>query len=420
MNTSYLIKYISYHLHTIVKTWKHPALKSGKPEIFCGRNDLDDHYFRPEDFSLFLESLENEGSFRALPVLFTAAAKLYYAFVPSSELDFLIGPVRFSSPVHTNRNIENIILGKEDLEAVAVCEFSDFASQVLLVYNLMHTSFLELDDLVRVSCMDGSMDSSIMEDCSALMFDRREQAQPHNPYDQELREFTSIEQGDLPMLRKSLQEDYTGKIGTLAKDEVRHMRNRGIVVITLASRAAIRGGLLPEIAFSLSDIFIQRLEEESDTAVLLNMMHQFEFQYAEMVAELNARKAGRPKKDQDSRIEKCKDYIFRHLHEKISVQNMADELFVNANYLSELFHQTEGITLSDFIQKEKVNLTKNLLTYSPYTYSEIAAYLGFSSQSHLGKTFKKLTGLTLKQYRDRYGVREFCSFCSIYGVRHNK
>lgn len=141
--------------------------------------------------------------------------------------------------------------------------------------------------------------------------------------------------------------------------------------------------------------------------MLLNMMHQFEFQYAEMVADLNAQKAGRPKKNQNPRIEKCKDYIFQHLHEKISVQNMADELFLNANYLSELFHQHEGITITDFILKEKVNLTKNLLSYSPYTYSEIAAYLGFSSQSHLGKIFKKHTGLTLKQYRDRFGVREF-------------
>ena len=311
------------------------------------------------------------------------------------------------SSIHMNRNVENIHFGKEDLAAVPVCEFSMFTSQVLLAYNLLHTSFLELDDLVKVSCMDNSMDSAIMEDYSALLFDRREQSQPHNPYDQELREFTSIELGDIQMLRKSLQEDYTGKIGTLAKDEVRHMRNRGIVVITLASRAAIRGGLLPEVSFSLSDIFIQKLEEESDPAVLLNMMHQFEFQYTEMVAELNAQKVGRPRKDQNARIEQCKDYIFQHLHEKISVQNMADELYLNANYLSELFHQHEGITITDFILKEKVNLTKNLLTYSPYTYSEIAAYLGFSSQSHLGKVFKKLTGLTLRQYRDRYGVREF-------------
>lgn len=287
------------------------------------------------------------------------------------------------------------------------CEFSDFTSHVLLVYNLLHTSFLSLDDLVTANCMDGSMEDTIMEDFASLVFDRREQEQPHNPYDQELREFSSIEHGDMEMLRRSLQEDYTGKIGTLAKDEVRHMRNRGIVVITLASRAAIRGGVLPEVSFSMSDVFIQKLEEESDTAVLLNMMHQFEFKYAEMVADLNSQKAGRPRKDQNPRVDQCKDYIFKHLHEKIRIQDIADELYLNANYLSEIFRQHEGITITDFILQEKVGLTKNLLSYSPYSYSEIAAYLGFSSQSHLGKVFKKHTGMTLKQYRDRFGVREF-------------
>ena len=129
------------------------------------------------------------------------------------------------------------------------------------------------------------------------------------------------------MLRQSLREDYTGKIGTLAKDEVRHMRNRGIVVVTLASRAAIRGGLLPEIAFSMSDVFIQKLEQETDLSLLLNMMHQFEFKYAEMVAEINARKAGRPKKDQNPRVEQCKDYIFQHLHEKISIRTLQRNFF---------------------------------------------------------------------------------------------
>ena len=278
---------------------------------------------------------------------------------------------------------------------------------MLLVYNLLHTSFLSRDDLVTANCMDSSMDDAIMEDFSSLVFDRREQEQPHNPYDQELREFSSIEHGDIGMLRRSLQEDYTGKIGTLAKDEVRHMRNRGIVVVTLASRAAIRGGLLPEVSFSMSDVFIQKLEEESDTAVLLNMMHQFEFKYAEMVADLNSQKAGRPRKDQNPRVDQCKDYIFKHLHEKIRIQDIADELYLNANYLSEIFRQHEGLTITDFILREKVGLTKNLLSYSPYSYSEIAAYLGFSSQSHLGKTFKKHTGMTLKQYRDQYGVRQF-------------
>ena len=197
------------------------------------------------------------------------------------------------------------------------------------------------------------MEDTIMENFSALVFDRHEQDLPHNPYDQEFREFSSIEQGNIEMLKKSLQEDYTGKIGTLAKDEVRNMRNRGIVVITLASRAAIRGGLLPEVAFSMSDVFIQKLEEETDTAILLNMMHQFEFKFAEMVADLNSQKAGRPKKDQNPLIDRCKDYIFKHLHEKIRIQNIADELFLNANYLSEIFRRHEGLTITEFILREK-------------------------------------------------------------------
>ena len=122
---------------------------------------------------------------------------------------------------------------------------------------------------------------------------------------------------------------------------------------------------------------------------------------------MNSQKAGRPKKDQNPLIDRCKDYIFKHLHEKIRIQNIADELFLNANYLSEIFRRHEGLTITEFILREKVNLTKNLLAYSPYSYSEIAAYLGFSSQSHLGKVFKKHTGMTLHQYRNQYGVKEF-------------
>ncbi|MBU3840632.1 MAG: AraC family transcriptional regulator [Candidatus Ruminococcus intestinipullorum] len=407
MNTSYLIRYVSYNLHTIVKTWEHPAIENQSPSIFCGRPDLKDDFFDLKYFFSLIKSIKKVENPISIPLLFGISNTLYYAYITSSELDFLIGPVRFSTPIHMNQTIENISLSKEDISTISICEFSGFASQVLLVHNLMHQNCIDLDDLIQFNCIDKSLHSSIMEDYSSLVFDRREESQPHNPYDQELREFTSIELGNVQMLRKSLQEDYIGKIGTLAKDEVRNMRNRGIVVVTLASRAAIRGGLLPEISFSLSDIFIQKLEEESNPEVILNMMHQFEFQYAEMVAELNAQKVGRPKKDQNPRIEQCKDYIFQHLHEKISVHNMAKELYLNSNYLSELFHQHEGIKITDFILREKVNLTKNLLSYSPYTYSQIATYLGFSSQSHLGKVFKKHTGFTLKQYRDIYGVKEF-------------
>ena len=80
---------------------------------------------------------------------------------------------------------------------------------------------------------------------------------------------------------------------------------------------------------------------------------------------------------------------------------------MNPNYISDLFKKEEGISITDYIRNEKIKLAENLLIYSKYQYIEISAYLGFSSQSHLGTQFKEVTGMTLKQYRDCYGVKEF-------------
>lgn len=249
-----------------------------------------------------------------------------------------------------------------------------------------------------------SLDTDVMKNYSDLIFERQELEEPHNPYDQEFRECTSIENGDIEMFKRSISEDYVGKLGTLSKDELRNAKNLSIVLITLASRAAIRGGLLPEISFSMSDVFIQKIEEMTDPAATLNLARQFQMEYIKMVAEVRSQRQTSENAilKKSVWVEQCKDYIFKHLHEKIRIQDISSYLHLNANYLSELFRQCENMTLTDFILNEKVKLTKNLLAYSPYTYIEIAAYLGFSSQSHLGKVFKKYTGMTLRQYREKY------------------
>lgn len=80
---------------------------------------------------------------------------------------------------------------------------------------------------------------------------------------------------------------------------------------------------------------------------------------------------------------------------------------MNANYLSALFRRSEGMTISEYILLEKIKLVKNMLIYSHYSYSQIASYLGFCSQSYLGEKFKKITGITLNQFREQYGKKEF-------------
>lgn len=118
-------------------------------------------------------------------------------------------------------------------------------------------------------------------------------------------------------------------------------------------------------------------------------------------------------------IKETKDYIFSHLHGKITLSEVAENLHVRPNYLSDLFRKYEGVSFTDFVLLEKLVLTKNLLTYSKYSYNDIAFYLGFSSQSHLGNFFKNSTRMTLKQYRNKYSSVDFQSiYNNQRGSRH--
>lgn len=96
------------------------------------------------------------------------------------------------------------------------------------------------------------MRRDIQRKISQINMERRELELPHNPYDQEQREFLSIEQGDREALKKALAEKRTGTMtGKLADDPLRSAKNIGIVILTLASRAAIRGGMNPETSFTI-------------------------------------------------------------------------------------------------------------------------------------------------------------------------
>jgi AraC-like DNA-binding protein len=285
-----------------------------------------------------------------------------------------------------------------------VPEYSVYVKNILLIHNLYNSHFITEEMLWNANLPNE--DHSIQRDFQRTIFQDAEEGKKHNPYEQELREQASIEQGNVAALDASLAEQYSGSLGTLSNNPLRNIKNIGIVVITLASRSAIRGGLLPEIAFSLSDSYIQQIEEKQDIPSIQQLTRKAEYQYAEMVHEIAEKKKGSsPKKN--PYITQCKNYIFSHLHDKITVNELAEKLNINANYLSGLFKAHEGISLSRYILEEKICRAKNLLAYSQYSYIEIAAYLGFSSQSHFIRQFKKITGYTPKEYRNIFGGQEF-------------
>ena len=410
VNYHYLMKHISYHLHTIVRQY---IPDSGLTESYCARVSFSDVFRADEIFDIFShiqDSFENASGTLynpPSPVILSVNDRFVYTIIPAADRCFIVGPVRLSAPVSFRHTYSITAVSPQWTDSVPVCEFDSLTDDILLTYNLCHKEELSQETLLMENCIDTRTDEKLQESFSKLVFENREYGKIHNPYDQELREFSSIESGDLEQLKRSLDEDYTGEVGLLADQPLRNAKNRAIVVVTLASRAAMRGGVVPEAAYSLSDSYIQKIEKCRNIPAVFHLFYAAEYEYARMVKELNEQKEGILVKDKNPHINKCKDYIFSHLHGKLSVQDIADALGLNAGYLSELFHACEKITLTEYIRREKINLTKNLLIYSRYSYSEISTYLGFSSQSHLGKYFKAATGMTMRQYRSVYGVKEF-------------
>nr|MCR5209864.1 hypothetical protein [Lachnospiraceae bacterium] len=70
----------------------------------------------------------------------------------------------------------------------------------------------------------------IRKELEKKIFENLENGLHHNPYDQELRELSAIERGDLDALKESLKEAYSGKVGTLSKNPLRNQKNNALVV----------------------------------------------------------------------------------------------------------------------------------------------------------------------------------------------
>lgn len=342
------------------------------------------------------------------PVLYTGKQGYTTAILYSENKNVVLaaGPVMLTPAVEKKDEARGkkrfLVEKKEDIPAG--CSLSTFASGCLLLYWKLTGREMPMSELWKCNKENYAKIRQIQKRLSEDMFFRQENFGKHNPGEQELRELESIENGDKEALSRSISETYEGSIGILAKDPLRHYRNVAIGNITLASRAAIRGGVSLESSYSMADSMIQQVEEINSIPEVESFKRECQYLYAEAVKIEKER--GVADSGKNPLIGKVKDYIFSHLHDKIKVSDIADKLGVNPNYLTSVFSKSEKKSLKKYILQEKIRRSQNLLKYSDYHIQEIGFYLGFSSQSHFTRKFQEITGMTPNEYRKKYGYTE--------------
>ncbi len=231
---------------------------------------------------------------------------------------------------------------------------------------------------------------------TARLFQQREQGDNHSPYEQEFNYYEQVKEGNVKQLSEMITALGGKGTGKLSKDPVRNIRYHFIVSVALITRYCVEGGLEMEIAYTMSDYYINNVDM-CNTVAEINALNR------EMVMDFaNTMKANKRRTVYSRHAVMCMDYIANNLHSKLTVESIAENIGLSAGYLSRMFHKEVGKTVSGYITEKRIEAAKNLLKYSDYQFIDIANYLCFGSHSHFISVFRKHTGFTPKQYRDKY------------------
>lgn len=223
------------------------------------------------------------------------------------------------------------------------------------------------------------------------IFEQRETGVTHTPYQTELLILDCIERGDLDSLNCVIQNMGSLIIGRLSKNNTRQLQYAAVCCITLATRAAIAGGMDEMEAYNLSDYCIQKIDELSSPESMLDFLTQ------KLIELTNTIRKIRERAKYSKHVRTCLRYISKNLHSKITLSDLAVACGVSSDYLSFLFKKETDISVNSYILKQKLRAAKTLMK-TQRDNKNIGLYFSFCSESYFISCFKKEFGMTPLQY----------------------
>lgn len=206
-----------------------------------------------------------------------------------------------------------------------------------------------------------------------------------------------VEEGDLNF-RFAMDNSVSVSSGVPVQsaDPLRQAKTSTIVFASLCTRAAIKGGLSPEQAYSLGDSYIQAVESSKTVSEIASLSATL---YEDFILRVHR---CRTNQNLSPQIRACCDYIELNVEEDFSISDLAARTGYTKYYLSRKFEEETGASLNSYINIAKVERAKLLLTITDDGIQEIADRLHFCSRSYFSETFRKITGTSPAKYRKDY------------------
>lgn len=338
---------------------------------------------------------------RAGPQIIGSSIGMQWAVTVETELKqspiFVIGPVFYSPPVERQvrsalRQLpysrENLSWSREllgFLPELPVMSYAIFTRYVMMVHNTLTGQQLGLEALNAEPAQAQPLPP------------RQEQRDRSKVYLAERALLQMVRNGDISY-QAAFQNSTSLSPGVpiQGQDPLRQMKTSIVVFTTLVSRAAIEGGLSPEIAYPLGDSYIQSAENSRDSgelnALTFAMYHDFIYRVHQLHANPSYSHA----------VQKCCDFIELSLERKIRTADLAALVGYAEYYLTDKFKKETGQSISSYIRYAKVERAKVLLSTTDLSIREISERLAFSTVNYFIKSFRETAGYTPAQYRKKF------------------
>ena len=180
-----------------------------------------------------------------------------------------------------------------------------------------------------------------------------------------------------------------------SSDPVRNIKNYCIIGNTLMRKAAEHGGVHPVYLDATSSDFAKRIEQISTLCAGQDMFADMVRTYCRLVQKHTAQ-------HYSPLVEQAILLIEADLSQDLSLSALADALRISAGYLSTLFRQETGKTVTVFVNEKRMEHAAHLLQSSTLQVQTVAQYCGIIDVNYFSKLFKRYCGVTPREYRQKH------------------
>lgn len=284
----------------------------------------------------------------------------------------------------------------EELLHTPLYSYRKFSQLIALALKILMPHDARPINLEYIVLSNSSLDlgGASEQHLSKSAFYARENEIYHTSADWENELFLAVEHGDIERMKQIALGGMRGEAGNMSLNPLMQERYVFVVSVTQATRAAVRGGLSQETAYSLSDMYCQRMDALGGAQDISILMFKMLEDFCKRVEAVRSLPRYTPA------IQKCCQYIDAHLHKPISLQDLADCCGLSRRSVSIKFKKETGCALPDYIHAERIKEAKYLLKNTDYTIADICSFLQYNSQSYFTKVFRQTTGATPLQFRE--------------------